>query len=184
MRKLFPFKRLLKAKQLLSKTGSGLLFGYSQCGLDVLEYLQEEIANLFPILEKTIVYRKVNGPLLQEYAEREEITSQLRRRFVSNFELKNGIIIIPLPLFYSELGIICTKVYQFVEYTPAGSFNEFVQSAVDARHQVNQNLKDSVIAETMKLLASSSFGYQMMVQTSHSVTKNLNDDRLHTAINN
>ena len=162
----------------------GSLFGYSQCDLHVPEYLQEEFASFLPFLEKTIVYRQDNGLLLQEHGEREKLTSQLRGMFVSGFELKNGTIIIPLPLFYSELGLVCTKDYQFVEYTPAECFNEFVQFGVDARQQVNENLKASVIAETMKLLANRSSGYQMMVQTSHFVTKNLNDERLHTATNN
>ena len=40
--------------------------------------------------------------------------------------------------------------------------NNFVRSAVNARCQGDQNLYSSVVAETMKLLANSSYDYQNM----------------------
>ena len=42
----------------------------------------------------------------------------------------------------------------------------------------------SVVAETMKLLANSSYGYQIMDRSRHTVTKYLNDEKTHSAINN
>ena len=53
----------------------------------------------------------------------------------------------------------------------------FVQSAVDARRQGNKNPNSSVVAETMKLLANSSYGYQMMERSRHTVTKYLTNEK-------
>ena len=60
---------------------------------------------------------------------------------------------LPLLLFLFRAGLVCTKVCRFVEYTPVNCHNNFVQSAVDARRQKDENPNYSVVAETMKLLA-------------------------------
>ena len=49
--------------------------------------------------------------------------------------------------------------------------NNFTQSAVHARRQGDEIAKYSVVAETMKLLASSSYGYQVTDRNRQTVTK-------------
>ena len=61
--------------------------------------------------------------------------------------------------------------------------DNFVQSAVDARRQGDENPNSSVVTDTMKLLANSSYGYQIMDCSRHTVTKYLNDEKTHSAIN-
>ena len=86
-------------------------------------------------------------------------------------------------LFYLKLGLVCKKIHRFVQYTPRKCFNNFVQSAVDARRQGDENPNSSVVAETMKLLANSSFGYQIKDRSRHTVTKYLTDKKTHIAFN-
>ena len=62
-------------------------------------------------------------------------------------------------------------------------FNSFVLSAVNARRQGDEYHNSSVVTETMKFLANSSYGYQIMDRSRHSVTKYLNDEKTHSAIN-
>ena len=57
-----------------------------------------------------------------------------------------------------------------------------MQSAVVARRQGDENPDLSVVAETMKLLANSSYGYQIMDRSRHTVTKYLTDEKTHAAI--
>ena len=121
---------------------------------------------------------------MKEYAEKEGIMSQPRRMLISSFHLKNGTIITPLLLYYLHLGLECTKIHRFVQYTPKKCFSSFVQSAVNARRQGVENPNSSVVAETMKLLANSSYGYRIMDRSRHTVTKFLNDEKTHSAINN
>ena len=68
-----------------------------------------------------------------------------------------------------------------MENIPVKCFNKFVQSAVDARREEDENPNFSVVAETMKMLANSSYGYQTMDRSRHTVTKNLNDEK-HTGL--
>ena len=75
------------------------------------------------------------------------------------------------------------KHLRFVEYTAVKCFKKFVQAAVDARREGDENPNSSVVAETIKLLANSSYGYQIIDRSRHTVTKFLNDEKTHGAIN-
>ena len=52
-----------------------------------------------------------------------------------------------------------------------------------ARRQGDENPNASVAAETMKLLANSSYGYQIVDRSRHTVTNYLTDGKTHNAIN-
>ena len=119
---------------------------------------------------------------MKNYAEEERLLSQIQKMLVSSFTLQNRTIIIPLLLFYLQLCLVCTKIQSFVEYTPKKCFNSFVQSAVDARRQGDENPNSSVVAETMKLLANSSYGYQIMDWSRDTVTKYIADKKTHAAV--
>ena len=83
-----------------------------------------------------------------------------------------------------KLGLRCTKIHRFVEYTPQKRFNGFVKSVVNARREGDENPDSSVVAVTMKLLGNSSYGYQIMDRSRHTETLYLNDEKMHKAINN
>ena len=120
---------------------------------------------------------------MRDYAVENNLLKQPQRILISSFNLENGTIITPLLNFYISLGLKCTKIFRFVQYTPRKCFNTFVQSVVDARKGGDKNPDSSVVAETMKLLDNSSYGYQIMDRSKHTETKYLNDERTHKAIN-
>ena len=70
-----------------------------------------------------------------------------------------------------------------MEHIPVKCFNKFVQSAVNARREGDENPNSSVVAEKMKLIANSSHGYQNMDRSRHTVRKHLSDEKTHGAIN-
>ena len=183
IREIFPYRRSLTEQQLLEGIKKGKLFGYVQCDIEVNENLRENFANFPPVFKKFLVSKNYIGDLMKTYAEEEGIMSQPRKMLISNFTLQNGTLITPLLLFYLQLGLVVTKIHRFVEYTPKKCFNSFVQAAVDARRKCDENPNSSVVAETMKLLANSSYGYQIMDRSRHTVTKCLSDEKTHAAIN-
>ena len=85
--------------------------------------------------------------------------------------------------FYLHLCFVCTKIHRFVKYTPEKCFNSFAQSRVDARRQGDKKPISSVVVEAMKLLANSSYGYQIKDRSRHTVTKYLSDKKTDAAIN-
>ena len=182
IREHFPYRRSLAAEQLLEEIKKGKLFAYVQCDIEAPENLRANFANFPPIFKNTLFSKSDIGDLMKNYAEEERLLSQPRKRLISSFTLQKGKINTPLLLFYLQLGIVFTKIHRFVEYTPTKSFNSFVLSAEDARMQGDENPSSCVVAETMKLLANSSYGYQIMDRSRHAVTKYLSDEKTHAAI--
>ena len=183
IRQHFPYRRSLAAEQLLEEIKKGKLFGYVQCDIEVPEFLRSKIDNFPPIFKNTLVSKNDIGDLMKTYAEEEGILSQPRKMLISSFTLQNGTLITPLLLFYLQLDLVCTKIHRFVEYTPKKCFNSFVQSAVNARRQGDENSTSNVVAETMKPLANSPYGCQIMNRSRHTVTRYLSDGKTHAAIN-
>ena len=183
LRENFPYKRSLSEEQLLQGIIDGPLFGYVQCDTEVPQHLRSCFSNFPPIFKNTVVSREDIGTLMREYAEKENIMAQPIKMLIPSFSLTNGTIITPLLLFYLKLGLDCKKIHRFFQYTPRNCINNFVQSAVDARRQGDENPNSCVVAETMKLLANSTYGYQVIDRSRHTVTKYLTAEKIHSAIN-
>ena len=167
-------------EQLLQGIIDGQPFGHVQCNIEVPEHLRDYFSNFPPIFKNTAVSRDEIGNLMKQYSEKENIMVQLRRMLISGFILTNGTPTTPLLLLYLQLGLVCKMIYRFVQNTPRKCFGSFVQSAVDARQQ-DENPKSSIVAESMKLLANSSYGYQIMDRSRHTMTKYLTDEKTHSA---
>ena len=101
----------------------------------------------------------------------------------SCFQVIHVTIITPFSYFHLEFELECTQMYLFVHYTPWKCFKGFFEPAVNARRG-DKNPHSSVVAETMKLLANSSYEYQKMDMSRRTLTKNLIAEKAHKAINN
>ena len=120
---------------------------------------------------------------MKNYAIDTEIFKRHQRTLISSFRPKNGTFITPLFNFYLELGLQCTKIFRFGQFSPRKRFNNFVQSVVDARREGDENPLPGVVGETMNLLGNSSYGYQIMDRSRHTITKYLNEEISQKAIN-
>ena len=158
------------------------LFGYVQCDIEVTENLRANFANFHPIFRNTSVSKNDIGDLKKTYAEEEGILSQSQKMVQSTITLQNGTLIIPLLLFYLQLELVVTKIHRFVDYTPKNCFDTFVLAAVGARRKNGENPSSCVVAETRKLLAISSYGYQIMDRSRHTKTKYISDQKTHASI--
>ena len=183
IRENFPYRRSLTEQQLIEEIKKGKIFGYVQCDIEVPENLREIFANFPPVFKNILVSKNDIGYLMKTYSEEEGTMSQPKKVLISSSTLQNETLITPLLLFYLQLGLVVTKIHRFVEYTPRKCFNSFVQAAVDARRRGDEIHNSSVVAETMKVLANSSHGYQINDRSRHTVTKYLSDKKTHAAIN-
>ena len=170
-----------KLNQILMRMNLSLVSGNVK---PIPEELCERFANFPPIFKNCDVGRENIGNFMLEYAEKNALLLKPQRMLISSFKLNNGILITPLLKFYLKLGLRCTKIHRFVEYTPQKCFNGFVQSVVDARREGDEIPDSSVVAETIKLLGNSSYGYQIMDRSRHTENLYLNDEKTHKAINN
>ena len=152
-----------------------------QCNIEVPEHCKTYLPISLQSSKTPSSVKKDLGDLMKIYVEEEGLLSQPRKMLNSSFSVKNGTLITPFSLFYLDFGLVCTKLYRFVEYTPMENFNNFVQSTMK---QGDENPKSKVVTETMKLLANSSCGYQIRDRSRHTVEKYYSDEKTHVAINN
>ena len=75
------------------------------------------------------------------------------------------------------------NIYRLTDYIPVKCLKNFVQSIVNARREGDKNPNSSVVAETRKMFANSSYGYQFMDRSRQTVTKCLSDEKTNGAIN-
>ena len=150
--------------------------------MEVPEKIKAKFSNFPPIFKNTLVSKNDIGDLMKTYSEEVGIMFQPRKMLISSFTLENGTLITQMLLCYLQLGLVVTKIHRCVGYTPKKCFNRFVQKAVDARRKSDGNpIQVSLL--TMKLLANSSYGYQIIDRSRHTVTKYLSDQKTHAAIN-
>ena len=140
----FPFKFPLTQESLPVKIREDKLFGYVQCDLEVPDGLKYKFSNLPPIFENFNVSRADIGDYMRDYAIDNDLLKQPQRMLISSFKLENGTVITPLLNFYLSLELKCTKNYLFVQYTPKKSYNNFVQSVVDAQRAGEEILNQAL----------------------------------------
>ena len=162
VRTQFPFNRLLSASSLVQN-------------------IRNETFSIFKNIDVT---RNDIGEYMKTNMEENDLLKQPQRMLISSFKLTNRTLITPLFNFYLDLGLQCTKIHRFVQYTPRKVFKIFVQCVVDARRASDENPLSGVVAETLKFLGNSSYGYQIMDRSKHTMTKYSVDEKTHKAINN
>ena len=162
IRENFLDRRSLTEHQLLLDIEKVNVFGYLQSDIAAPQKMRAKVVNFFPIFKNDSVSKDDIEVLMKIYAEEEKFLSKPRKMLISSFTLQTRTLITPLFLFYLKLRLVCTKSKNFLEYTPKKCFNVFAQSAMDATRQSAKNTDSSVVAEAMKFLANSSYGYQIM----------------------
>ena len=183
VRENFPYRRSLTEHELLEGIKSGKFFGYVQCGIEVPENLKTNFVYFLPIIENTLVSKNNFGDFTKTYVEDEGIFFQPQKMLLSCSTSQNGTLITLLLLFYLQLGLVVTKKPRFVDYTPKKFLNRFIQAGVNARMNFDENPNSSVVTETVKLRANSSYVYQSLGRSRHAVTNYLGYGKTHTANN-
>ena len=117
---------------------------------------------------------------MRDYAEGGGLPCQPRKMLISSYFFENGTLITPLILFYFDLRL---KIKKVITSWNILQLNKIVQSAVNARREGDENANSSAVAETRRLLANSSYRYQIMYRSRHTATTYLSDERTHGAIN-
>ena len=167
----FPYCPPLSRNRLLQKILDGTLFGVVDCELQVPPHLETKFEKFPPIFKNCEVSRNDIGEHMMKFAEENDLLRKPRKMLISSMKLERGPVITPLLIFYLNEGVIINRIHFFLQYTAKTCFKPFVQSVVEARRQGDLNSQSTVVAETMKLIGNSSYGYQIMDRTRHTKTK-------------
>ena len=69
----------------------------------------------------------------------------------SSYFLETGTLFTHLLLFWSDLGLVCKQNYRIVEDIAVMLFNKFLQFAINAHQEGDENPYSRVVAETKEI---------------------------------
>ena len=168
-------KRGITENEILEAVANGRLFGMVECDIRVpdewpsyfrhptmtpYQYFEE----MSPLFCTTDVPFDLIGEHMQDHVRRSELSEKPRRLLVGGMRARQMLIATPLLKWYLQHGMIVTKIYQVVEFTPHRCFREFVKDVSDGRRLGDAHPDKAIIADTKKLHGNSAFGGTIMDQ--------------------
>lgn len=83
---------------------------------------------------------------------------------IGGMRARQILLATPLLKWYLEHGMVVTKIYQVIEFTPQRCFREFVKEVSDNRRLGDAHPDKAIIAETSKLHGNGGYGGTIMDQ--------------------
>jgi hypothetical protein len=124
------------------------------------EYFEE----MCPLLCTTDVPFDIIGEYMQFHLREFQLSEKLRRLLVGGMWGRQILNATPLLKWYLEHGMVVTKIYQVMAYTPHCCFRSFVKEVSGNRRLGDAHPKKAIIGDTSKFHGNSSFGGTIMDQ--------------------
>ena len=142
------FKRPLETAVL-----NGSLFGVVECDIHVSDHLKPHFREMCPIFKNTEISPDNIGEFMRDFAEEEDIMARPRQSLIGSYFGKKILLATPLLKWYLEHGLVVSRIYQVVEYTPKACFEPFGKAVSDAQRAGDVDPSKAIIADTMKLVS-------------------------------
>ena len=181
----FTFKRLLSTDSLQAKTKRRTSFWLRSLGFSCSRWTEIKICEISSNFQKYWTWKKWYWRLHEKLClwKRNAKTSSKNADIYFQAGKWNSYNY-SVQLFFGTWLAVYQNLPFCSTYSSKTYSSNFVQSVVDARKEGDEKSLSGVVAETMKLLGNSSYGYQIMDRFSHTITKYLNDEKkTHKAIN-
>ena len=124
----------------------GVLFGFVECE-DFEDF--EEMTSIFKNME---VQLEDIGEVMEKFAHYHKISQAPRHLFIGSYFGEKIYLATPLVKWYLEHGLVITKIYKVVEYTPVAAFKDFTVEVANACLQGDSDQRYALIAELRKLV--------------------------------
>ena len=178
----FPYRRSLGADHFLEEIKEGKIFGYVQCDIEVPENLRWKFVNFPPIFKNTLVRKNDIGTWWKTMPRKKDYCLNLEKRWYPSSHNKTEHLLLHCFCFICKCGLLLQK-YNVLLSTLQEMLQQFGAVSSGRKKTRWQNQNSSVVAETMKPLANSSYSYQILDRSRHTITKYLTDKKTHAAIN-
>ena len=124
------------------------------------EYFEE----MCPLLCTTDVPFDIIGEYMQFHLRAFQLSEKLRRLLVGGMWGRQILNATPLLKWYLEHGMVVTKIYQVVEFTPHRCFRNVVKEVSDGRSLGDSDPNKAIIADTKNVEGNSGYGGTIMDQ--------------------
>ena len=158
-------------EEILSAIRNDSVFGLVECDIHVPNSKRHMFKEMPPIFKNTEVALDDIGPHMREFAERYSIMSKPRRMLIGSLFGKKILLITPLVKWYLEHGLVVSKIYQVVEYTPKACFHPAGERVSEGRRQGDSHSEKSMMGHIFKLIGNSYYGKVLTRRERHTTVK-------------
>ena len=172
-------------KQLVNDVMNDKLFGFVDCDIEVPEHLKEKFNEMCPIFKNIVIEgkREIIGDHMADYVEKNKMPISKSKKLIGSMFGKKILLYTPLLKWYIKQGLVITKFYKAITYTPDKCFTKIVQDVSDARRAGDKNPDMAIIAETSKLIGNALYGRCVMDKEKHTTTNFCGLDKINKRIN-
>ena len=183
--------------QIVDAVKNDVLFGMLEVDLKVPEQWsgafrhslppRDYFAEMCPFMGNTEVDFKVIGEHMQDHVKVQQLKEHVlrggsvddfvfkepkpRRLLVGVMDAEKILVSTPLLKWYLEHGIICTKIYQVIEFQKSPCFKKFCNEVTEARRSGDADPDQAIVGDTMKLLGNSAYGSLLLDKEKHQDVK-------------
>ena len=172
----YPSNSFATEDEIIQQIIKGEIYGFIECDISVPENLYEKFSEMSPIFKNTSLNRNHLSESMKEFAEKEGMLPQEQRTLVGSMFGQKILLLTTLAKWYLNHGLIITKIYQVIEYTPRRVFQSFGESVSNARRAGDKDPDQELIATTNKLIGNSSYGKTITEKLKHRNVKYIQGD--------
>ena len=169
--------------QILSDIKNDKLFGFIELDIHTPEHLKTKFSEFTPIFKNTIIREQDIGDHMQNHYKENDKKYVNTKKLIGSYFGEKIVLYTPLIKWYLEKGLVITKVYQTISYTPKACFKKFADDVSDARRTGDLDKDKAIIADTMKLIGNSGYGVTVMDVFKHSTVKHCDKSVISQYIN-
>lgn len=149
-------------EQILQGVMSEELFGFLVVDIHVPDNLKPLYEHCPPLFCNHNVNIDDIGPHMKNHIQQNKINLKSRRLLISDMQAKEMLVSSELLKFYLDHGLVCTEIYQVVEFVPKKVFVDFVSEVTKHRIAGAKNPAKLPIADLFKCVGNSGYGSTLL----------------------
>ena len=126
-------RRRLSFQKILKGVQNGELFGFVLADIYSPNHLKQFFNEFPPIFKNAVVGREDVGELMKGFVEKNGLLKKPRRMLISSYFGEKILLTTPLAKWYLDHGLEITKIYEFIEYNPEKTFENFALDVSNGR---------------------------------------------------
>jgi G:T-mismatch repair DNA endonuclease (very short patch repair protein) len=166
-RTLYPPYPKKNLEALVNSIRDGSFFGFIECDISVPAELKERFSEMGPIFKNVNVSREHLSEHMRAYAEISGDLARPQRMLIGSLFGEKVLLLSTLARWYLDHGMVITKIYQLVDYTPRCAFERFGESVSNARRLGDEDPDKELLASTSKLVGNSAYGKTITNKEKH-----------------
>ena len=159
------------------------LFGFLIVDIHTPKNLKHFCRDFRPIIKNTNISREDIGVHMQKVAEQHDLLKKPEKYLNSSYFGKEILINTKIAEFYLNLGLIITRIYEFIQFHPQKCFKTLANKIVNFRREADLDKLKTVVAFTNKLTGNSLYSASLLNKDKHRNISYHSKDTINKSIN-